>query len=65
MVDADIGSDASEAELVRAIAGGDKRAFEQLFRQHGERIFRYVVRMIGDAGKAEEVGRLGDGKLKG
>ncbi|MEM6709631.1 MAG: sigma-70 family RNA polymerase sigma factor [Pseudomonadota bacterium] len=47
--------DDSERALVAAIAQGDKRAFEALFRRHGERIFRYVVRLIGDAGKAEEV----------
>lgn len=55
MASAETEAEATEAQLVRAIAQGDKRAFEQLFRRHGERIFRYVVRLIGDAGKAEEV----------
>ena len=39
MADADTVAEAADADLVRAIARGDKRAFEQLFRQHGERIF--------------------------
>lgn len=44
-----------ERQWVAQIAAGDKRAFERLFRQHGERIFRYVVRLISDPQKAEEV----------
>lgn len=44
-----------ERRWVAQIATGDKRAFEQLFRRHGERIFRYVVRLISDPQKAEEV----------
>ncbi|MEM1437312.1 MAG: sigma-70 family RNA polymerase sigma factor [Pseudomonadota bacterium] len=44
-----------ERRWIAQIAGGDKRAFEQLFRRHGERIFRYVVRLISDPQKAEEV----------
>lgn len=47
--------DNTERQWVAAIARGDKRAFEQLFRHHGERIFRYVVRLISDPQKAEEV----------
>lgn len=41
--------------LVGRIAAGDRHAFEQLFRQYGERIFRYAHRLIADVTKAEEV----------
>lgn len=41
--------------LVDRIAAGDRHAFEQLFRQYGERIFRYAHRLIADVTKAEEV----------
>lgn len=41
--------------LVGRIAAGDRHAFEQLFRQYGERVFRYAHRLIADVTKAEEV----------
>ncbi len=50
-------SDAADAEqaLVGRIAQGDKQAFELLFKQYGERVFRYAFRLISNATKAEEV----------
>jgi RNA polymerase sigma-70 factor (ECF subfamily) len=44
-----------DLELVARIATGDRRAFEALFRQYGERVFRYAHRLINDVTKAEEV----------
>ena len=41
--------------LVARIATGDRAAFELLFRQYGERVFRYACRLISDSSKAEEV----------
>ena len=41
--------------LIRQIAEGNRRAFEELFESYGKRVFRYAVRMIGDVTKAEEV----------
>ena len=41
--------------LVARIAAGDRAAFEQLFREYGERVFRYTHRLISDVTKAEEV----------
>ena len=41
--------------LVDRIATGDRQAFEQLFNQYGERVFRYTHRLISDVTKAEEV----------
>lgn len=45
----------AEHQLIKRIASGDKRAFEQLFTQYGERVFRYAYRLISDQTKAEEV----------
>ncbi len=41
--------------LVARIATGDRQAFELLFNQYGERVFRYAHRLISDVTKAEEV----------
>lgn len=41
--------------LVARIAAGDRQAFELLFNDYGERIFRYAHRLISDVTKAEEV----------
>ena len=48
-------AESEEQRLIGRIAEGDKRAFEALFKQYGERIFRYAYRLINDQGKAEEV----------
>lgn len=36
-------------------AGGDRRAFERLYRSHLERVFALCVRMTGDRVRAEEL----------
>jgi RNA polymerase sigma-70 factor (ECF subfamily) len=41
--------------LVARIASGDRAAFELLFNDYGERVFRYAHRLISDVTKAEEV----------
>ena len=41
--------------LVARIAAGDQKAFELLFTEYGERVFRYAHRLISDVTKAEEV----------
>jgi RNA polymerase sigma-70 factor, ECF subfamily len=38
-----------------AIAKGDRRAFDELYREYGPRIFRFAYRLIHDRTKAEEV----------
>lgn len=45
----------TEVELVRAVAKGDKKAFEQLFRQYHDRVFRFSIRMLKDDLLADEV----------
>jgi len=37
------------------IANRDRKAFEQLYREYGPRVFRFAVRMIRDETRAEEV----------
>ena len=44
-----------DQQLVTRIAAGDRRAFELLFTEYGERVFRYAHRLISDVSKAEEV----------
>ncbi len=40
---------------VTLAAGGDRRAFERLYRANVNRVFAICVRMAGDAGRAEEL----------
>lgn len=54
MVDTEPVPDA-DIELVARVATGDKQAFETLFTDYGERVFRYAHRLIHDVPKAEEV----------
>ena len=55
MGDIAAGGPTQEREWIRQIAKGDRAAFERLYAVFGRRIFRYVVRMVRDEGKAEEV----------
>ncbi|MFQ5636144.1 MAG: sigma-70 family RNA polymerase sigma factor [Gammaproteobacteria bacterium] len=50
------GGEASiEVLWLEKIARRDRRAFEELYREYGPRVFRFAVRMIRDETKAEEV----------
>lgn len=44
-----------ERTLVARAASGDGAAFEQLIELHGRRIYRMLVRIVGDPGDAEDV----------
>jgi RNA polymerase sigma-70 factor (ECF subfamily) len=46
---------ASDAELMRWSAAGDRAAFDLLVGRHGERALRVALRVLGDAAEAEEV----------
>ncbi len=48
-------SEQEQVDLIAAIGQGDKQAFERLFQDFGERIFRYAYRLISNQTKAEEV----------
>lgn len=52
---AESASQDKDQALVASIASGDRQAFELLFSQYGERVFRYAHRLISDVTKAEEV----------
>jgi RNA polymerase sigma-70 factor (ECF subfamily) len=40
---------------VQLAAGGDRQAFERLYREHVNRIFSLCTRMVGDRSRAEEL----------
>ncbi|MGI8863042.1 MAG: RNA polymerase sigma factor [Solirubrobacteraceae bacterium] len=42
-------------ELVVAVRGGNDRAFEELYGRYGSKIRAYVLGMVGDHGRAEDV----------
>jgi len=44
-----------EALCIRRIAGGDKAAFSDLYRAYQAPVFRFLVRMVGATGPAEEL----------
>jgi len=48
-------SEASDESLIRSMADGDKRAFKMLYARHHVRIFRFVMRLVGNESTAEEV----------
>jgi RNA polymerase sigma-70 factor (ECF subfamily) len=41
--------------LIAAIADGDRRAFDEIYREYGPRVFRFSYRLIRDQTRAEEV----------
>jgi RNA polymerase sigma-70 factor, ECF subfamily len=45
----------SDHELVRLIAADDNNAMRVLFARHNVRVFRFVVRIVGNEATAEEV----------
>jgi RNA polymerase sigma-70 factor (ECF subfamily) len=47
--------DNPEQLLIQRIAEGSREAFEQLYRAWQARLFRYLLRMVGDSGAAEEL----------
>lgn len=46
---------ADDGALMRRAAAGDRAAFGLLVERHGERALRVALRVLGDAGEAEEV----------
>jgi len=49
------GGTEQEAEWIRRIAAGDRRAFEELYAVYAKRVFRFMIRMVRDEGRAEEL----------
>jgi RNA polymerase sigma-70 factor, ECF subfamily len=48
-------SEASDHALIQSMADGDKRAFKTLYARHHVRVFRFVMRLVGNESTAEEV----------
>ncbi len=46
---------ADTAELLRRIPRGDQSAFDTLYRAYQKRIFRYLLRLVGECAVAEEL----------
>ena len=44
-----------DRELVARWKAGDPGAFEELVRRHESRVYRFLMRMLGDAAEAEDV----------
>ncbi len=45
----------AEREDIEAATSGDRRAFERLYRTHGQRVFALCLRMCGERALAEEL----------
>ena len=45
----------SDEALIGRIAAGDKLAMQVLFARHHVRVYRFVLRLIGDASRAEDL----------
>lgn len=45
----------SDKELLVGIAAGDRAAMRTLYGRHSARVYRFVLRLTGDAGKAEDI----------
>ncbi len=46
---------ASDEALIGRIAKGDKLAMQVLYSRHHVRVYRFTLRLIGDASKAEDI----------
>jgi len=49
------GPKVSDEALLEAIAQGDRHAMELLYGRHSVRVYRFVLRMTGDAASAEDL----------
>jgi RNA polymerase sigma-70 factor (ECF subfamily) len=45
----------SDEALVRAVADGDRRAMQTLYQRHNVRVYRFLLRLIHDESKAEDL----------
>jgi RNA polymerase sigma-70 factor, ECF subfamily len=44
----------SDGELIQRAAGGDRSAFEVLYRRYARPVFGFALRRLGDRGRAED-----------
>jgi RNA polymerase sigma-70 factor, ECF subfamily len=45
----------SDETLIKAIAAGDQPAMQTLYNRHNDRVFRFIVQLVTDAGRAEDL----------
>jgi RNA polymerase sigma-70 factor (ECF subfamily) len=45
----------SDRDLLDCIAAGDRKAMRTLYNRHSVRVYRYVLRLTGDAARSEEI----------
>ena len=50
-----MGREQGDLELLRRVAGKDRRAFERLYMDYHQRVFRFLFRLTGRADVVEEV----------
>jgi RNA polymerase sigma-70 factor (ECF subfamily) len=50
-----LGTDASDEALIKAIARSDHHAMAVLYRRHHVRVYRFALRVTGDASLAEDI----------
>jgi RNA polymerase sigma-70 factor, ECF subfamily len=50
-----LGADASDDALIKAIGRGDRHAMALLYGRHHVRVYRFALRITGDASSAEDV----------
>lgn len=55
LLDVRPGDEPSHAALAALAAGGDRKAFEQLYREHVNRVYSLCLRMVADRALAEEL----------
>ncbi len=45
----------SDNALIKAIAAGDRSAMRTLYDRHNMRLYRFILRIVSDAGRAEDL----------
>jgi RNA polymerase sigma-70 factor (ECF subfamily) len=45
----------SDEALIKAIAAGDQPAMRTLYNRHNDRVFRFIVQLVTDTGRAEDL----------
>ena len=50
-----MGEDPQDQTLLMAVAAGDRLALQKLFVRYNVRVFRFLLRMVGDHAVAEEI----------
>jgi RNA polymerase sigma-70 factor (ECF subfamily) len=45
----------SDSPLIKEIAGGDRSAMRTLYDRHNMRLYRFILRIVPDAGRAEDL----------